>query len=154
MSEARVKVVLQTDDRIETLWADPEGPGRYQLDNTPFWAYGISWRDVVEVAPDPDGTLRCVRVVAKSGHRTVRCMFDPGIEADPAQRAIIDGVVALGCTFEGLNPRYITIDLPPAADLTAVAAYLTAQGVTWEHADPPYDKLYPDHAGTVREVEG
>ena len=144
MSEAKVKVLIRTDDHVETLWADPVGPGRYRLDNTPFFAYGISWRDVVEAEPDPDGTLRCVRVVEKSGHRTVRIIFDPGVDVSAEQRAVVDGLVAMGCTFEGANPRYVTIDLPPGVDLDAVAAYLTARRAEWEHADPTYDDLHPD----------
>jgi hypothetical protein len=138
----QVKVLIQTGEEVETLWADPVGPALYRLDNTPFWAYGISWQDIVEARPDSAGVLRFVRVAEKSGHRTVRVILTPGIAESPAQRALIDAVVAMGCSFEGCNPRYITVDLPPGVELNRVAAYLTAHGVQWEHADPTYDMLY------------
>jgi hypothetical protein len=146
MAEKQVKVLLQEDENIETLWADSVGPNLYRLDNCPFWAYGVSWLDVVEARPDPDGMLRMVRVVEKSGHRTVRVIFDPGVDEEPAGQAVLDGAVALGCSYEGMNPRYIVIDLPPEVDLMALAGYLTSKGVQWEHADPRYSDLYPDTA--------
>lgn len=146
MNPSQVKVLIQTGENIETLWADPVGPGLYRLDNTPFWAYGISWRDVVEAEPDPDGRLRCVRVVEKSGHRTVRLVFQPGIDESPAHRAIVDTLVAMGCGFEGCNPRYIAIDMPPEIELARVVEYLTARRVSWEHADPPWEALHPGDA--------
>ena len=144
MTDRQVKVLLQEDENIETLWADPVGPHLYRLDNCPFWAYGVSWRDIVEARPDPDGMLRMVRVVEKAGHRTVRVIFDPGVDEDPPAQSVLDGVVTLGCTYEGMNPKYIVIDLPPEVDLMVIAEYLTGAGVTWEHADPRYSDLYPD----------
>jgi hypothetical protein len=142
----KVKVLLQEDEYVETLWADPVGTDRYRLDNCPFYAYGVSWRDVVEARPDPDGMLRMVRVVEKSGHRTVRVIFDPGADEDPAAQAVLDGVLARGCSYEGMNPRYVVIDLPPEVDLMDIAGYLTNQGVQWEHADPRHSELYPGEA--------
>lgn len=144
MASSQVKVLLQEDENIETMWADPVGPDLYRLDNSPFWAYGVSWLDVVEARPDEGGQLAFVRVVEKSGHRTVRVIFEPGVDEDPAGQAALDGLTALGCTYEGMNPRYLAIDLPPGVDLMAVAGYLTERGVQWEHADPRYSDLYPD----------
>ena len=144
MPENQVKVLLQEDENIETLWADPVGPNLYRLDNCPFWAYGVSWRDVVQAAPDPDGMLRMKGIVEKSGHRTLRVIFDPGLNEDPTGRAVLVGAVARGCTYEGMNPRYVVIDLPPEVDLMEIAEYLTRQGVLWEHADPRHSDLYPD----------
>ena len=144
MESSGVKVLLQEDDNVETLWADPVGPNLYRLDNSPFWAYGVSWRDVVEAHPDPDGQIRMTRVVEKSGHRTVRVIFDRGVDESPEARAVLDGVTALGASYEGMNPRYLAIDVPPEGDLMAVARYFTEHGVQWEHADPRYSDLYPD----------
>ena len=144
MSSSAVKVLIQEDDNIETLWADPVGPDLYQLDNSPFWGYGVSWRDVVEAHPDANGQLRVSRVVEKSGHKTVRVIFDPGVDESPENRAILDGVVALGASYEGMNPRYLAIDIPPGIELTRIAEFLTQHAVQWEHADPRYSDLYPD----------
>ena len=146
MDAAGVKVLLQEDKSVETLWADPVGPDLYRLDNSPFWAYGVSWRDVVEAHPDPDGMLRMTRVVEKSGHRTVRVFMKPGIDNSPEAKAVMDGVRELGASYEGMNPTYLAIDIPPGVELMTVADYLTAHGIQWEHADPTYATLYPDES--------
>jgi hypothetical protein len=44
-----VKVKLESaDGDVETLWATTLGEDRYRLDNSPFFAYGVSWLDVIE----------------------------------------------------------------------------------------------------------
>jgi hypothetical protein len=146
MESSLVKIALHDGEEVETIWAEPVEPDRYRLDNSPFFAYGVSWNDVVEALPAPSGQLRMTRVVRKAGHRTVRVNFKPGVDESPDSKAVLDGLVALGCSFEGANPRYVAIDLPPGVDLAAVAAYLTERDVRWEHADPRYSDLYPDAA--------
>lgn len=140
----KVKVLLREDEYVETLWAERVGPNRYRLDNSPFWAYGLSWRDVVEAHVDEGGQLAFTRVVEKSGHRTVRVIFKPGIDENPEGQAVVDELVRMGCTYEGMHPGYLAVDIPPSVDLAPVTAYLTAQRVQWEHADPRYSELYPD----------
>ena len=152
MDSTAVKVLLQEDEYVETLWASRVGPDLYRLDNSPFWAYGVSWCDVVEAHPDPDGMLRMSRVVEKSGHRTVRVMFERGADQAPEARAVLDGVTALGATYEGMSPRYLAIDIPPAVDLMTVAQFLTDHAVQWEHADPRYAELYPGTTGNPNDA--
>ena len=139
-----VKVLLQEGEYVETLWAEPVGPDLYRLENSPFWAYGVSWLDVVEAHPDPDGMLRMRGVVEKSGHRTVRVIFERGADESSEARAILEGVKALGASYEGMTPKYLSIDIPPGVELAAVADYLTGHEVEWEHADPSHADLYPD----------
>jgi Domain of unknown function (DUF4265) len=147
MANSKVKVLLREDEYAETLWADPVGPDRYRLDNSPFWAYGLSWQDVIEAHPDENGQLACTRVIEKAGHRTVRVIFSPGMDVDSSAKAVMDVVVQLGCTYEGRHPGYLAIDIPPGIDLMKVAGYLTEHQVQWEHADPRYSELYPDEPG-------
>ena len=144
MVDADVKILLQDGENIETLWATPVGEGEYQLDNSPFWAYGVSWKDVVAAAPDSDGQLAMTHIVRKSGHRTVRVIFEEPAEPGSRSQAILDGAVALGCSYEGMHPKYLVLDLPAGVDLMRVATYLTEHRVQWEHADPRYADLYPD----------
>jgi Domain of unknown function (DUF4265) len=143
METRKVKVLLREDEYVETVWAEPVGPDCYRLDNSPFWAYGVSWLDVVEAHLDEGGQLAFTRVVEKSGHRTVRVIFRPGIDENPEGQAVVDELGRLGCTYEGMHPGYIAIDIPPSVELMEVADYLTDQGVQWEHADPRYSDLYP-----------
>lgn len=140
----QVKVLLQDGGNVETLWADHVGPDQYRLDNSPFWAYGVSWRDVVEAFPDENGVLTFVRVIRKSGHRTLRLILEPRADQAPESQAILDTVIELGASYEGIHSGYLAIDVPPDVELERVTQYLTASGQQWEHADPTYDDLHPE----------
>ena len=37
---------------VETLWATPLGNHLYRLENSPWFAYGVSFLDVVRARPD------------------------------------------------------------------------------------------------------
>jgi hypothetical protein len=63
------------DGEVETLWAFDLGGGQYRLDNLPWYAYRVSLGDVVEARPDETGQLQVLRVVSKSGNRTLRLIF-------------------------------------------------------------------------------
>jgi hypothetical protein len=144
---AMVKVVfripLDGDEVIvKSLWATPLGDERFRLENSPFFAYGVSWLDVVLAAHDEGRLHDFVSVAEKSGHRTVRVIVD---REEPQRDALLALAKALGCKYEGFQPRLYAIDVPPAADLATVAARLTEAGYEWEHADPTYEELYgPD----------
>lgn len=79
MQDGLVKVQLQgPDGEVETVWARPLGDHLFELDNTPWYAYGLSWHDVIEArAQTPEGFPEFVRVARKSGHRTVRVILKP-----------------------------------------------------------------------------
>ena len=128
---------------IETLWGSPLGGDLYVVENSPLDAYSLSWQDTVRAPFDADADMPMVEgVERKSGHRTVRAVVD-----DPGRARTLVGraVEALGCTLEAAGGgRLLAIDVPPDADLGAVARALTDAGVTWEHADPTYEALYGD----------
>jgi Domain of unknown function (DUF4265) len=129
----------------ETLWATPLGRHRYRLENCPFFAYGVSWRDVVEARPPAKRELPLfVRVTKKSGHRTVRVILKPPADKSRKSAGVLKKLVQMGCSFEGADHAYIAIDIPPKVKLTSVAEYLIASGQEWEHADPTYADLHPD----------
>ncbi len=130
---------------METLWAFDLGAGRYRLDNLPWYAYRVSLGDVIEAASDAEGQLHMVRVVSKSGNRTLRLFF---VAADlhtdwPAEiREVMDRLVELGCSYEGANRQYQAVNVPPEANLEAVTRFLTDADVRWEYADPTYEDLH------------
>ena len=72
---------------VETLWAYDLGGDHYKLDNSPFYAYGVSWGDTV-FAPhdDAEGFPTFHSVVSKSGHRTLRVHFDPPVKRQRVRR--------------------------------------------------------------------
>jgi len=147
-SDHQVKVQLTgPDGEVETLWAFPLGDDLYELDNTPWYAYGVSWHDVIEArATEPDGLPEFVRVVRKSGYRTLRLILDPPADKNADSQAVLDRLTQFGCSYEGANPGYISIDIPPPVDLGQVTQFLTTSEQRWEHADPPYEELHPNDA--------
>lgn len=127
---------------VETLWARPVDVDQYQLDNSPFYAYGVSWQDVVEAQPSADQFLEYVRCIRKSGNRTLRVIFqDYGINDRQAQ-GVLQGLRRMGVSYEGMQPKMVSINVPPTKDLDEVTEFLSKQpGLQWEYADPTYDEV-------------
>jgi Domain of unknown function (DUF4265) len=126
----------------ETVWATQVAPGRYRLDNGPFFAYGVSWKDVVEARPGDGDVLEYVRVVRKSGNRTLRVIFNDYHVDDDRARNILRGIRELGCTCERMQPRLVSINVPPEANLDSVTSFLTdLPGLQWEYGDPTYEQV-------------
>lgn len=147
------KVALQgPDGQIETLWAFDLGGGRYRLDNLPWYAYRVSLGDIIEAAPNESGQLQMLRVLAKSGNRTLRLVFSGAdLHTDwPVEiRDVMHWLVEHGCSYEGANRRYQAVNVPPEVDLNSIAAHLTAASIRWEYADPTYEDVHPEEtAGT------
>lgn len=102
---------VERDDEtteIESIWAIPEGDG-YRLDNIPFYVRGFAFGDVVSVARDPDGALRCVGLVSASGHSTIRLWFS---DAENVQ-AIRNELRRMKCNSELDLSRLVAVDVPP-----------------------------------------
>ncbi len=148
MKGPNAKVALHgPDGEVETLWAFDLGGGHYRLDNLPWYAYRVSLGDVIEASPDADGQLHMVRVVRKSGNRTLRLVFaGADLHTDwPAEiREVMDRLVALGCSYEGANRRYQAVNVPPETDLGSVTSFLADAGIRWEYADPTYEDVHDE----------
>lgn len=140
-----VKVELRSaDGDVETPWATPTGGHLYRLENSPFFAYDVSWQDTIEAKPDEEGFPVFVRVVEKSGNRTVRIILEPPADESAVSQRVLDSLVEMDCSYEGANPSYLSINIPSDANFEAVCEYLTQGDIQWEHVDPSYDRLYPD----------
>lgn len=130
---------------VETLWAIPLGQDLYKLDNSPFYAYGVSWQDIIFAPIDPPEEMPTFQsVVQRSGNRTMRVIFDPPVSPGNEADQILQGLVALGCSYEGANSKYISVNIPPGVELQDVRSYLIAHDAQWEHADPTYQSLFPN----------
>jgi hypothetical protein len=145
--ERLVKVVLRVEDGasvyVETPWARQVGPNEYELDNLPWYAYGISLGDAFEATPeadDPRPHLR--RVLRKSGNRTIRIILAAPADESGEGAAVLKTLIDMGCSYEGANRRFMAVNIPQAVPLEGVAAYLTTAGVQWEHADPTWEDLH------------
>lgn len=132
---------------VETLWAVDLGGDRYRLDNMPFYAYSVSLGDVVLAPLDPAEQVPTFEsVVEKCGNRTVRIFFDEPVETGSNSMVLLEGLVGMGCEYEGATSRYIAVTVPPRVELATVRDYLVENALTWEHADPSYTELYPNDA--------
>lgn len=151
-NDPTAKVLFRVPDdegsaTVETLWAIPLGGDRYRLDNSPFYAYGVSWQDTVFAPIDvQEGLPTFQSMIAKSGNRTVRIIFDPPVSPGNASDQVLQGLVTLGCSYEGANPGYMSVNIPPGVELQQVRSYLVQHDAQWEHADPTYESLFPDEA--------
>lgn len=138
------KVLFRVTDgegeiNVETLWAVALGDDQYMLDNSLFYAYGVSWQDIVFAPFDSqEGIPTFQAVVSKSGHRTIRVIFDTPTELGNSFDQILQGLIEIGCSYEGANPMFLSINIPPAVELQAVCVHLIEHDMQWEHADPIY----------------
>jgi hypothetical protein len=128
----------------EWLWAEPLGTNRYRVESSPFFAYGLSYDDVVLADPGGEGengVIRVGEVERKSGHRTLRVALDVGRDLDsPEVQKFLESLVEIGCTYEGLPPKLVSLDVPPEIDVEVVVGHLQAMSrervLIWEWADP------------------
>lgn len=116
----------------EAFWATDLGDDRFRLENVPFYAYDLNFHDVVEAkAAAPDLKPSILRVVERSGHRTLRIFFAENVpEENRLER--LRSLKDLNVSFERCNRRYFALDLEPEADAAIVEARLqqwTGEGV-------------------------
>ena len=108
--EPTAKVMIRTVDDsgeidVETLWAIDLGEDVYELADSSFYAYSVLWEDKVYAPYDEDEKFPVLeRVVEKSGNRPVRVIFDPPVEGGNDSDIVLQGLVALGCSYEGRMP--------------------------------------------------
>ncbi len=132
----------------ERLWAEKVGGNRYRLRNSPFYAKGVSFLDIVFAEPDPDGQLVFIGVSLRSGHSTYRVMLKIAL-GQPAFREHWDPLEELGCRYEGVHGKLLAVDVPPTADIYRVYKLLESgeEAGTWDfeegHCGHPVDGREP-----------
>jgi len=104
---------------IETLWAVSTDRG-YRIDNIPFYVRGVAWGDIVSATRDDGGQLNYVKLVAPSGHSTVRLWFTNTSDV----QAVRDALRELGCGSELGFERLVAVDIPPEVDYSEITAFL------------------------------
>ncbi|NTW42798.1 MAG: DUF4265 domain-containing protein [Cellulomonadaceae bacterium] len=132
MNVTRVRFALERDEsgwppaESEGLWAQLAGPGRFRLDNTPWFVRGVAAGDIVEAEPDEAGTLWFVDVVERSGRVVVRVIprRDGALRGD--RQAVLDAFAPLGVSGEAMaSPvSIVALDIGPDAALAPVRALL------------------------------
>lgn len=102
------------------MWALPLGGDLYEIRNTPFYAYGINWGDIVR-ADNNDPTLKpeVREVVAPSGNKTLRVFLNKEL-GQAEQDAVLSSLQYLDISWERANDHYVAIDVHPESDYQAV----------------------------------
>ena len=59
-----------------------------------------------------------------------------------ASHALLQGLIGLGCDYEGANRILIAVNVPPRVELARVQKYLVENAARWEHADPTFEELH------------
>ena len=141
---ARVKIKFQIEeDRndIESMFAIPCGDNCYVLDNSPFYAFGISYCDEFK-ANIINGELTFESIVARSGHSTYRIRLPIDKEHNYFLKHWQE-LEKLGCSYEGSsvnNNKLYAVDIPPSVDVYKayeIMKYLENQGI-WEFEEGHY----------------
>lgn len=112
------------DLEIEWLWSEPLGDSEFMLQSLPFFVYGVSFGDVV-LADEEDGRLFFVRTTKRGGHSTYRLLLAEGSSVDsPEFCAHWVPLEELGCRFELARTSWLSVDIPPEADINMAFARL------------------------------
>lgn len=130
-SGVREKVVFKLGNdawhgyQTEALWAKKVEDDVYQLDNSPFFANDVSYRDVIAVERK-DGQLFFQSVKKRSGHSTYRVILNEGLTHHHFTK-FWEHILKHGCTYEHgdmLSLPLYTIDVPHNSDIEEVYAWL------------------------------
>ena len=108
----------------ERLWAKrlPGERAYFEIHNSPFFAKGVSYMDVVEAIEDPHdaGEFEYQRTLSASGHSTYRILVPKN---SGRFKSWWEKLAALGCTYEysdeGAKLLY-AVDVPPSANIFEV----------------------------------
>lgn len=115
LAKVRVKLEGNGPFPFEAFWAEPLGDDLYRLDNFPFYAFNLHFRDVVRALEDGTSAFPTIVAVAQpSGHKTLRVLFDAGLSEREIQ-GLLDELVAAGAEYERAQGRFYAVNVPPSA---------------------------------------
>lgn len=111
------------------MWAAPvagsESGLEFRLENSPFFAKGVSNQDIVRgKAIVPDAHYKFDGIVNRSGRSTYRIIGNPD---DAPFKSFWARLAAMGCTYERgmVRDRWLyAVDVPQSADIDSVYAVL------------------------------
>jgi len=125
-----VKVVFDLESeswhgfQTESVWAEQISDDRCRIRNTPFYAKGISFEDIVFVK-NARGKLVFCSVSIYGGHSTYRVLLTEEVPKGVFLK-YWSPLEELGCTYESSENPYqiLAVDVPPHADIYRVYSLL------------------------------
>jgi hypothetical protein len=86
---------------VETLWAFDLGGDRYEIANCPFFAYGVSYGEVVSAPVDPQEEMPTFqKVLSKSGNRDLTVQR---LSPDSKRSPMICSIAAVYASLHGTS---------------------------------------------------
>lgn len=127
----------------EGLWAIPEPDGRYVIDNIPFYARDLNYKDLVSAHRDPETEELVFDEVTRSGgHSTFRVITKAGWDAEQhlSFHHLMKAIRELGGATEDDGPHFFAIDVPPESSAHAMFDVLTVglDAGVWDFEGPDY----------------
>lgn len=129
----RIRFQLEQDEDgypnigAETVWARVVDRG-YEVDNIPFYAYGVSCHDIVDAMQTEAKIFEFKTVLEVSGHSTIRVILrEHSLDVRPVRERTDDlrrSLVQIGCDTEAARPGFISVDIPPRVGLPVVREVL------------------------------
>lgn len=98
--------------RQEAMWARKVGNDLYELQNTPFFAKGLAYLDVVRAEPR-EGSLTVIEPITRSRHSTYRIFVE---HSDTEVKRLIQQLTNVGCSHESYKTEewvLYAVDVPP-----------------------------------------
>lgn len=120
----KIQVVLENIEHVqsETLWAFPtDKPDHYEVDNIPYYAYGINAHDIVRCSSPPERQV--LEVVRPSGHKTLRVRFQPDAPPGTVNEVVKELVKRGGHPDLGLY-GFLSLDVGKNAAYQKILTYL------------------------------
>lgn len=117
----KIHITLPNHDEIggESFWAEEAGNQLYKIENIPFYAYGLNFKDTVRATPDSDETLEIQNVFERSGNKTMRLCFESVVDKKN-QTKYIENLEKLHCTMERRDNVNIAVNIKPEGDFQTV----------------------------------
>ncbi|MGW4199087.1 DUF4265 domain-containing protein [Streptomyces sp. NPDC005004] len=117
----------------EQLWTRQLSEDTFEVACLPFFTYGICYRDVVTI----NSEHLVIRVVSKSGHRTLRvALVVEHANRDQVHEFLRGKAVDTGLPHEWLNGTYLAVNLPLGSDeaslVEALEPLARAGALHWE----------------------
>jgi hypothetical protein len=100
------------------------GDDLYEIDNIPFFAYDLHYRDIVRALAQDEQTVPViVRIVRRSGHKTLRVAFEEST-SDAQRSEVIARLEREGVIGERMRGRFYAFSVPPEGDYQGVCDLL------------------------------
>ena len=151
MSEHYHKIIFElTPDEdnyppvsAESLWGISKEPDVYEIDNSPYYIYGVSKGDCILTA-EKNGAKVALKIVRQGGHSTLRVFA----ENDVIKKNIIKKLEALGCICSTTKSiSLFSVDIPAKCDFLEIDSYLSSisdgEKIAYEDACLQHKKIDP-----------